>query len=285
MKNSQQHHYVYKITNNKPTDSKKYYIGVRTCKNCLPKEDIEYMGSSKSLNESIQKNGRDVFVKEILSIWKTRKEAVNEEIRLHNKFDVAKNPKFYNKAKQTSTGFDTTGTHLSDKHKKSISRFFKGRLDSEDTKRKKSESMKGRIFTEKHKKNMSESMKGKKSWSKGRKFPEWCGENNGFYGKTHKNETKKILSEKAKKQWKNYSEEKRNKIIKKRKRYGNNNPAAKKFRVTSPAGVETICDGNINSFCEKHQLNYRMMLGLAKGIIPKTKRSKYYGWCVEEIVN
>ena len=31
------------------------------------------------------------------------------EIKLHNKFNVGVNESFYNKVKQTSTGFDTTG--------------------------------------------------------------------------------------------------------------------------------------------------------------------------------
>lgn len=102
------YHYVYKITNLYPLDERKYYIGVRSSK-VKPEEDVTYWGSSKKLNESIKEIGKACFSKKILSIWKTRKEAVKEEIRLHEKFDVARNPFFYNKAKQLDTKFDTSG--------------------------------------------------------------------------------------------------------------------------------------------------------------------------------
>lgn len=106
------YHYVYKIINNNPTDARKYYIGVRTTKGCLPQKDTKYWSSSKYLTEDIKVIGEEHFSKEILSVWKTRKEAVAEEIRLHNEFDVSKNPEFYNKSKQTTTGFDTGGAIL-----------------------------------------------------------------------------------------------------------------------------------------------------------------------------
>jgi len=72
------------------------------------------------LKAAIREIGHNNFKKEILSTWKTRELAVIEEIRLHDKFDVAKNPLFYNKSKQTNTGFDTTGTTLSEEHKAKI---------------------------------------------------------------------------------------------------------------------------------------------------------------------
>jgi hypothetical protein len=50
-----------------------------------------------------------LFEKEILAIWPSRKEAVLHEVLLHDIFDVAKNQNFYNKSKQTSTFFDTSG--------------------------------------------------------------------------------------------------------------------------------------------------------------------------------
>ena len=105
MKTTKKIHYVYKITNLNPTDERVYYIGVRSAID--PITDT-YMGSSKYLNVAMKENGKENFKKEILSTWKTRKEAMQEEIRLHEDFDVAKSKTFYNKAKQTSTGFDVT---------------------------------------------------------------------------------------------------------------------------------------------------------------------------------
>jgi hypothetical protein len=79
------------------------YIGVRSC-NCDPKED-NYWGSSKY----IPKDVKTTHKKRILKIHATRLDAVNHEIFLHNKYDVAVNKEFYNRSKQTSTKFDTTG--------------------------------------------------------------------------------------------------------------------------------------------------------------------------------
>lgn len=102
------HHYIYKITNLKPLDARKYYIGVRTCE-CPPEDDKKYMGSSKYLKDVFAEIGIDNFKKEILSVWDTRKLANKEEIRLHELYDVAKNPKFYNKSRATTGKFCTEG--------------------------------------------------------------------------------------------------------------------------------------------------------------------------------
>lgn len=104
-----QTHYVYKITNNNPTDERKYYIGVRTSENENPQEDVKYMSSSESLKEAIGELGLENFSKEILSTWETREEANAEEVRMHWEIDVAANPEYYNKTNATSTKFDTTG--------------------------------------------------------------------------------------------------------------------------------------------------------------------------------
>lgn len=110
MKTTNKIHYVYKITNLKPTDERLYYIGVRSTSKASAELDTNYRSSSKSLKAVIKEIGYDNFSKEILTLWNTRKEAVQEEIRLHNLFDVAKNKLYYNKSKQTSTGFDVSGT-------------------------------------------------------------------------------------------------------------------------------------------------------------------------------
>lgn len=101
-------HYVYRITNLNPVDERKYYIGVRSSK-VKPEEDTNYKSSSKYLKKAIKEIGHSNFVKEILTEWSSRELATKEEIRLHNNFDVAKNPEYYNMSKQTSTGFDPTG--------------------------------------------------------------------------------------------------------------------------------------------------------------------------------
>lgn len=126
------YNYVYKITNINPQDERKYYIGVRSC-NCQPEED-NYWSSSKYLKESILVLGQSNFKKEILSIWNTREEAISEEIKLHNQYDVGVNPKFYNRSKQTSIGWDTTNIKVihSPERNKKISDSLKGQKYSKE---------------------------------------------------------------------------------------------------------------------------------------------------------
>jgi hypothetical protein len=73
------------------------YFGSRTCR-CLPEEDIKYFGS---FSDKTFKPTQKI----ILKIYTTREEAYIDEILLHNFYDVANNPHFANKAKQTSARF------------------------------------------------------------------------------------------------------------------------------------------------------------------------------------
>jgi len=101
-------HYVYKITNTKPIDERKYYIGVHSDKNSDSLSD-GYMGSSKYLDEAMKDIGVEYFTKEILSTWDTREEASAEEIRLHKLIDVAGSNDYYNKHNACEEGFYTVG--------------------------------------------------------------------------------------------------------------------------------------------------------------------------------
>ncbi len=97
--------YVYGITH-------KYlcfkYIGTRSC-NITPKEDIGVTYFSSSSNKDFIKEQHlypDRFLYEILKEFKTRKEAILYEIKLHKLFDVKNNNDFYNIVNQTENGFD-----------------------------------------------------------------------------------------------------------------------------------------------------------------------------------
>lgn len=94
------YHYTYLI---KSKTNKMKYIGVRSCK-CEPQYD-NYWSSSKHLPKDVKTTHK----KRILKIHPSRKKAVEHEILLHQKYDVGKNIHFYNKAKQTSTSYDTSG--------------------------------------------------------------------------------------------------------------------------------------------------------------------------------
>lgn len=99
------YNYVYKLKIDKPIDEKEYYIGCRSC-NCDPNDDI-YWSSSKEIKRLI--NDGFTFKKDILKVFDNREDAITYEIRLHNDFDVSHNPNFFNKSKQSSKGFDTSG--------------------------------------------------------------------------------------------------------------------------------------------------------------------------------
>ena len=92
------YYYTYLLTNRY---TGMMYIGKRQSK-VPPEEDTSYKGSSKYVPKA-------ECDKTILATFSTAAEAVADEIRLHALYDVATNPLFYNRSKQTSTKFDTTG--------------------------------------------------------------------------------------------------------------------------------------------------------------------------------
>jgi len=76
------------------------YIGKRSSK--VPPERDSYLGSFK--DETFHPTQ-----KIILGVFSTAEEAFENEILLHNFYDVAKNPHFANQSKQTSSGFCWSG--------------------------------------------------------------------------------------------------------------------------------------------------------------------------------
>jgi hypothetical protein len=103
----------------------------------------------------------------VLKVFSNRHDAAEYEIKLHNKFDVGVNPYFYNKCKQSSTGFDTTNIN-----------------HTEETKRKMS-----LLKIEYYKKN--------EPHPNFKSNPRY-GANNPMYDKSHSKETRRKISEKLK---------------------------------------------------------------------------------------
>ncbi len=98
------YHYVYRITN---TILKKHYYGSRTSKT-IPKLDLGIIYFSSSTDKNFLKDqqlNQENYKYVILRIFENRHDALLFEIYLHDRFDVAKNNKFYNKSQQTTSGF------------------------------------------------------------------------------------------------------------------------------------------------------------------------------------
>ena len=136
------YHCTYWITN---TKLHKHYIGVHTSK-IPPIHDLGIKYFSSSLDKEFKKDQKDNpqdYEYKIIGLFHTREEALLNEIEFHETYDVGKNPRFYNKCKSTSTGFDRSGT-----------------TQTEKTKAKMSEAQKNKPpFTEEHIANMIEGAK------------------------------------------------------------------------------------------------------------------------------
>tara|TARA_B110000090_G_scaffold201325_1_gene243260 strand:+ start:213 stop:860 length:648 start_codon:yes stop_codon:yes gene_type:complete len=105
---NKKYHYVYRITN---TKINKHYYGTRSSR-IEPSKDIgvKYFSSSSDVSfRDDQNNNPQNYKYTIVSEFDSRESAVELEVALHIKFDVGVNESFYNKAKQTSTGFDAFG--------------------------------------------------------------------------------------------------------------------------------------------------------------------------------
>ena len=154
-------HYVYLLQSKV---EEKYYIGVRSCE-CPIAED-SYMGSSRVMTAEDKANCWKIILKK----FDNRKDAVAYEVEMHNRFNVATNNLFWNKAKQTSTGFDTSGVAMgklrdysvSDETKAKISSSLTGYKHDKAFSEKLSKRMKGFTVSNAHKAAISKAQTGRK---------------------------------------------------------------------------------------------------------------------------
>lgn len=116
------------------------YIGKRSC-SCLPDEDVKYFGSySDSSFHPSQK--------EILAVCDSSEQALHVEMFFHEMYDVARNPLFANRAKQTSTYFDSEGVPKTEEHKLKIQEALTGKSKSEEHRKKLSAAKRGKPASE-----------------------------------------------------------------------------------------------------------------------------------------
>lgn len=163
MNTAKVYHYVYRITN-KVTN--KHYYGKRSSKKVRPIDDLGRRYFSSSTDNAFvqdQKDNPQNYKYKVVRILASAEEALALEVLLHSKFDVGVNPKFYNKVKQTTTKFDTTGIKLSEKQVEIIRKRSTGRKHTEEAKIKASIAKMGNSWNlgRKHSKEAIEKMKTK----------------------------------------------------------------------------------------------------------------------------
>lgn len=239
------YHYVYRITE---IIKRKHYYGVRTSK-VEPLNDlgIKYFSSSRD-KEFIkdQKENPQNYRYKIIMVFTARKDAIKLEIKLHNKFNVGVNESFYNRSKQTSVGWDTTGISFpkSDETKLKLSEANKGKKHSETTKLKISN--KSKINAKKQWENYSDIQRkeicNKIKKSNKRYFESLTIEQKQEYSKKL-HEWKKENPDKLKDNWKRAA----------KKRTGKNNGSAKQINIyDSDGNLMFECYGNFGNICTEH---------------------------------
>jgi hypothetical protein len=168
------------------------YFGSRSC-DCLPEEDVDYFGSYANKNFTPTQ-------KIILKCdYETRADAIKDEVTLHDYYDVAANPHFANRAKQTSTRFTTSGMKMTEEQRKKMGDRLRGRKLSSEVIKKVADANRGKKRSEEQRKRMSEAQKNKvytPSEETRRKMGEsHKGPKNHNYGKPLSEETKMKLRE------------------------------------------------------------------------------------------
>jgi hypothetical protein len=142
------HHYVYRSY--EPLG--RSYIGKRTCL-CAPEEDVDYLGSYSDPDFYPSQ-------KEILAICESSEHALSVEMFFHEFYDVARNPKFANRAKQTSKYFNVEGVPKTDDHKSKIKQALTGKEKSAEHCKKLSDAKKGKPVSKNCKAAQLKSVKG-----------------------------------------------------------------------------------------------------------------------------
>lgn len=155
------YNYNYKITN---TETHEFYVGVRSC-DCEIEED-KYMGSSSIWTKLYVKEHKKVLVKEIIAVFKTRKEANDNEVVLLKQYQndalcinqyfdytpdltgTKQTPEWIEKRKLFGEKNGMFGKHHTEETKKKISEKLKGRELSEETRKKIGDFHRGKIVSQ-----------------------------------------------------------------------------------------------------------------------------------------
>lgn len=180
-------YYVYKMIH-VPTG--RVYVGQRKLPKGKTPETDGYMGSGKVWKQ-IYKQHPEECVKVVLEVVERKDETDTLERWYISHYRSLMGNKCVNIADGGQGGF--TGTPWN-----------KGKMFSEESRKKMSEAKKGRRVSEEHKRKLSESASGKKNHFFGKQHSEetkrklseaLSGEKHPFFGKQHSEETKRKISE------------------------------------------------------------------------------------------
>jgi hypothetical protein len=194
----------------------KFYIGSTLAEKAMSGKYFGSISSKKYKHTFIseKESNIELFKLDILSYHDNREDALEEELRLQLEHNVVKSDEYMNESLAKVNGFfgrDTSGenhpqygTSLSEETKNKISNTLTGRIESEETRKKKSESKmceKNSFYGKKHsdvtKDKISETKKGVESWNKGIPMSDESKKklSEAKKGKKASDETKKKLSE------------------------------------------------------------------------------------------
>lgn len=176
------YHYVYRITN---TKLNKHYYGSRTS-SIEPTKDLGHKYLSSSYDKEFikdQKINRQDYKYVIVSIFNSRKEALELEVKLHAKFNVGVNNNFYNKARATSSKFTMEGTKISEETRLK-------HIGENNGMYAKNHTIESRIKMSQSSKNPSEATRKKMSEN----HADVSGDKNPMYNKNHTIETRIKMS-------------------------------------------------------------------------------------------
>jgi len=165
-------HEVYRITH---IIKRKHYYGSKSNLKILGESYISTSYDKNFIKE--QKEHPERFKYKIIKTYNNSGDKIIHEAYLHQKFDVKNHVSFYNKANQTPYGFDTTGRKMPQLQKDSMGDFQRGKIISDETKKKMSVSA-------------------KESFKNGSR--DFSGKNNPAFGIVCSDEKRKAISEKLK---------------------------------------------------------------------------------------
>jgi predicted GIY-YIG superfamily endonuclease len=258
-------HYTYIILD---FDDKIRYLGCRSSK-IEPRLD-QYMSSSKFLNRNHK------LRKRVLQVFSSRKEALEHEIWMHEKYKVSESSRYINRSRQTSTKFNWQGQHHSEETKIKCAPPIhpKGMLG-------KTHPRKGKTLLQEYGKERSDEIRQKIS---ARHYN--SEENHAWFGKHHSEETKKKISEINinKPSWnkgKHHSEETKKKLS--ISKTGNRNSKFA-FNVYDNNGNKFVVEncGIANWFLDVFGVNFPNGLKNSVKTGLPVQRGKYKGWRIEK---